>query len=81
MKLPAEIQRAQIKKDSEDDERVKLDDIETFNITYNNLLSPEEKIQRLAEIADLRKNKIVELKETIEQMSNPDISQELNSAI
>jgi hypothetical protein len=43
-----------------------LDDAETFNITYNNLLSPEEKIKKLAEIADLRKNKIVELKETIE---------------
>lgn len=81
MKLPAEIQRVQTKQDKQDDDRVKLDDIETFNITYNNLLSPEEKILRLAEIADLRKNKIVELKETIEQMSNPDISQELNSAI
>jgi uncharacterized coiled-coil DUF342 family protein len=49
-------------------DKVKLGNCETFNITYSNLLSPEEKIKELAQIADSRKNKIEQLEDQIKNM-------------
>lgn len=56
---------------SKKSEGVKLDDVETLNVTYNNLLSPDEKILELAQIADRRKAQISELKEHIQQINRP----------
>lgn len=49
-------------------DKVKIGDCETFNVTYSNLLSPEEKIKELAQIADSRKNKIEELEDQIKNL-------------
>jgi chromosome segregation ATPase len=54
--------------EEEDKEKVKVGDFETFNITYNNLLSPDEKIKELTQIADNRKNQIDELKHQIKSL-------------
>ena len=56
--------------DNTDDpaEKVRLADCETFNVTYSNLLSPEEKIKTLVQIADNRKEEIKQLKDQIRNM-------------
>ena len=48
--------------------RVKIGDNETFNVTTTNLLSPEQKIKELAELADNRKNEIDQLKGQLRSM-------------
>ena len=54
--------------ESEPRQRVKIGDTETFNVTTTNLLSPEEKIRELAQLADERKNQIDHLKVQLKTM-------------
>jgi hypothetical protein len=63
-------------------DRVRLGDCETFNVTDSNLLSPEEKIKTLVQIADNRKNEIQQLKDQIKNLednSNQNCSRETAS--
>jgi hypothetical protein len=49
-------------------DKVKIGDCETFNVTYSNLLSPNEKIKELAQLADSRKNQIDQLENQIRSL-------------
>lgn len=49
-------------------EKVRVGDCETFNITYSNLVSHQEKIKELSQIADSRKSQIEQLQDQIKNM-------------
>lgn len=72
MDLPAkQLEQSPESEEVDKKEGVTLDDVETFNITYNNLLNSEQKIQELALIADQRKHQIDELTQVLQSISTP----------